>query len=524
MAGILDFDASQLDNLLNKYGIRNTWRGLLASHIQGDKRFAYILETPEFKGAKFFDEDVLSGLSIGEIGVLYEYSVTRVNSDSRKSNGQFFTPDDVAIFMAEFSRKFPSGKWLDPCSGIGNLSWHLVAIQDDPEQFLKENLILSDKDKLALLIARTLLTISFQRKRKDLFNEIAKNFVELDFLSVSSNEKFLNFDTSNSLDGIPQHDYVIVNPPYLATEVDARFETARARDLYAYFMENIIKTSKGFISVTPQSFTNAGKFEDLRRLLLNNYNKITIFNFDNVPANIFRGIKFGSKNSNTANSIRAAITVAQPGRGKRQITSLLRWRSHEREDLFRQAPRHLSSVEFSEVFFPKVSKRFEPLYSQVCQLPRLGGTISRTETPYSLFVPSSPRYFISALKKPVKRASQHEIFFNSAKDRDIAYLLLNSSFMYWWWRVRDGGMTLSLETILSCPLLEFKLNESLIRRLEESETKNKVYKQNAGAAQENVKHPKTLISALNKVVIPQFASLLGDIHENSDLTSKTYRK
>ena len=96
--------------------------------------------------------------------------------------------------------------------------------------------------------------------------------------------------------------------------------------------------------------------------------------------------------------------------------------------------------------------------------------------------------------------------------------------MYWWWRVRDGGMTLSLETILSCPLLEFKLNESLIRRLEESETKNKVYKQNAGAAQENVKHPKTLISALNKVVIPQFASLLGDIHENSDLTSKTYRK
>ena len=96
--------------------------------------------------------------------------------------------------------------------------------------------------------------------------------------------------------------------------------------------------------------------------------------------------------------------------------------------------------------------------------------------------------------------------------------------MYWWWRVRDGGMTLSLETILSCPLLEFKLNESLIRRLEESETKNKVYKQNAGEAQENVKHPKTLITSLNKVVIPQFASLLGDIHDNSDLASKTNRK
>jgi len=85
-------------------------------------------------------------------------------------------------------------------------------------------------------------------------------------------------------------------------------------------------------------------------------------------------------------------------------------------------------------------------------------------------------------------------------------------------------MTLSLETILSCPLVEFKLSESLIRRLEESETKNKVYKQNAGASQENVKHPKTLVTSLNRVVVPQFAALLADIHDNSDLASKTNRK
>ena len=517
MAGILDFDSSQLDILLNKYGIRNTWRGLLATHIQGDKRFVYILETPEFKGAKFFDEDVLGGLSIGEIGILYEYSVTRVNSDSRKSNGQFFTPDDVAIFMAEFSRKFPSGKWLDPCSGIGNLSWHLVSIQDDPEKFLVERLVLSDKDKLSLLIARTLLTISFQRKHKNLFNEIADNFIEFDFLSVSSNEKLLNFDAANSLDAIPEHDYVIVNPPYLATDADTRFETGRARDLYAYFMENIIKTSKGFISVTPQSFTNAGKFEDLRRLMLKNYTKVTIFNFDNVPANIFRGIKFGSKNTNTANSIRAAITIAQPGRGKWKITSLLRWRSHEREELFHQAPKHLSSVDFTEEFFPKVSKRYELLYSKARSLPRLGDRISKIPTPYSLFVPSSPRYFISALKSPVKRASQHEIFFNSSKDRDMAYLLLNSSFMYWWWRVRDGGMTLSQETILSLPVPSFSVNASLIKSFEKSEKVNRVYKQNAGAAQENVKHPTELVMRVNQLIIPEFAEPLIRLHGNSDI-------
>jgi hypothetical protein len=83
--------------------------------------------------------------------------------------------------MASYSKKFSSGLWLDPCSGIGNLSWHLIAIQDDPEDFLLNNLLLSDKDELALLIARTLLTISFQNKVKDLFVKIEKNFISFDF-------------------------------------------------------------------------------------------------------------------------------------------------------------------------------------------------------------------------------------------------------------------------------------------------------------------------------------------------------
>jgi tRNA1(Val) A37 N6-methylase TrmN6 len=517
MAGILDFDAAQLDDLIEKYGMHDTWIGILATNFKDQQKFQYILDSDEFSGARFFSTDLLKDLSIGEIGVLYEYSVTTMNSELRKSNGQFFTPDDVALFMANFSKKFPSGKWLDPCSGIGNLSWHLVAIQDEPEQFLVENLVLSDRDTLALLIARTLLTISFQDKERNLFHKIAENFIEFDFLSVSSNEKFLNFDAINSLEKIPKHDFVIVNPPYLATEIDARFETAKSRDLYAYFMENIIKTSKGFISVTPQSFTNAGKFEDLRRLMIENYNKVTIFNFDNVPANIFRGIKFGSKNTNTANSIRAAITIAQPGRGKWKITSLLRWRSHERVELFRQAPKHLSSVEVTEDFFPKVSKKYELLYSQVCVLPRLGERISRIPTPYSLHVPSSPRYFISALKSPVKRASQHEIFFLTSKDRDTAYLLLNSSFMYWWWRVRDGGMTLSQETIHSLPVPSFTVKKNLVTDLEKSEKTSKVYKQNAGSAQENVKHSMDLILQVNHQVLPKFANQLIDLHQNSDI-------
>ena len=519
MAGIYDFDAGALELALEKYGIRQAWINLLASHIAGKPDLRYILQNEVFKSATTSDNNLLNDLSIGEISVLYEYSVAYCDSESRKSNGQFFTPDDVAKYMATFSGKFEKGIWLDPCSGIGNLSWHLIAMQDDPEHFLLNSLILSDRDELALLIARTLLTVSFQRRRKRLFDEIERNFVLFDFLSVAENANLELFSTNHGLSASPKHDFVIVNPPYLATEIDERFETAKAGDLYAYFLENIVKTSRGFISITPQSFTNAGKFRSLRRMLLERYENITIFTFDNVPANIFKGIKFGSKNTNQANSIRAAIMVAFEGKGRRRITSLIRWRASEREILFNKVDNFLSDVPLSEDFFPKVSKAYKDLFITVYKLPSLGEICVDKPSRFPLYVPSAPRYFIPALKKPVQRASQKTLYFRNAVDRDRAYLLINSSFMYWWWRVRDGGMTLSLETINSLPLLDFEVDKVLVSALEKSEKKNKVYKQNAGSAQENVKHPKELLMAVNTCVIREFAPLLITLHENSELSA-----
>jgi hypothetical protein len=522
VSGIVDFNSKILEESLSSLGIRKTWINLLTTHIPDTPKYKYILESHLFKSAKRANSDILEGLSIGEIGVLYEYSVTYCDRDSRKSNGQFFTPDDVARFMAEQSKNFGDGVWLDPCSGIGNLAWHLISIQDDPEDFLLRRMILSDKDKLALLIARTLFAISFQKKRKRLFDEIEINFIEFDFLSVADCGEPNLFSTSAELSSIPKHDFVIVNPPYLATEVDSRFETAKSGDLYAYFLENIIKTSDGFISITPQSFTNARKFTSLRTLLLSNFRNLTIYTFDNVPANVFKGIKFGSKNSNQANSIRASIMVARSGNGKRRITSLLRWRSNERELLFRNLNKFLSDVPLTEEYFPKVSKDFKDLFKSINGLETLGKLCVSNPTKFMLFVPSSPRYFIPALKNPVKRASQRTLFFSNETDRDYAYLLINSSFMYWWWRVRDGGMTISQETLFSLPLLDFKLDKKLIAALEKSELENKVYKQNAGEAQENVKHPKVLLNKLNNHVIPDHANLLIGLHENSELLNKDF--
>jgi hypothetical protein len=317
---------------------------------------------------------------------------------------------------------------------------------------------------------------------------------------------------------------VIVNPPYLAAKIDLRFETSKAGDLYSYFLENIIKSSRGFISITPQSFTNAQKFQSLRKLLLDNFKNLRIFTFDNVPANVFKGIKFGSTNSNQANSIRAAIIIALPGEGKQYITSLIRWRTSERNYLFKNIEKFLSDVTLTEEFFPKVSKEYKNLYTQLVREKTLKSIYSPKRTKYALYIPSAPRYFIPALKKPAKRASQKVVYFPDEEKRDYAYMAINSSLLYWWWRVRDGGMTLSLETLMSLPLPDFKIDKKLVAELEKSEKTSKVYKQNAGAAQENVKHPKALIDKLNHAVIPKYAKLLVSLHENSELTRLIKKK
>ncbi|MCL2074779.1 MAG: N-6 DNA methylase [Marinilabiliaceae bacterium] len=505
----LQFAINKIPELLTKFGLNQTWLNLLFTHLKQKEKFHYITENKEFIHCEILKTNLLKNLGITELGTLYEYSLAQINYENKKQNGQYFTPKDVSELLASYSNRFDVGKWYDPCCGVGNLSWFLIDIQENREDFLKNNLILSDKDTLALFIARVIFTISFQDKETNLFNEIEHNFIEFDFLSVSQNGLF------DSLNQIPKHDFVIVNPPYFNCSEDTRFETCRCTDLYAYFLENIMKTSKGFISITPQSFTNADKFTSLRSLLLKKFENLTIYCFDNVPDTIFKGVKFGSTNTNHLNSVRAAIIVAGSNFAGRKITSLLRWRTSERKIMFENLDKFLSDVTLTSKFFPKVSSFFADFYKSLNLNKTLGNIISNKETEYILYIPSSPRYFISALKKPVKRASMKTLYFENENDYNKAYLLLNSSLTYWWWRVKDGGMTLSEETLNTIPILDFEIQENLIKKLEASENNNKVYKRNAGIEQENVKHPFKLIEEINNVLCNFNDFSL--CHKNSDL-------
>ena len=118
----------ELAILLDNIGLLKTWKEIILTYAVENfskSKAKVLLYSEEFKGIQLAKKDLLKNLAFGKISVLYEFSLAYVNKSSRKESGQYFTPDDVSKLLAEKSSSFNKGIWLDPCSGIGNLSYWL---------------------------------------------------------------------------------------------------------------------------------------------------------------------------------------------------------------------------------------------------------------------------------------------------------------------------------------------------------------------------------------------------------------
>ena len=500
---------------IDKEGLERVWRSLLTRKVEHSPSVDKSVMLKALRTGAGVSEsigDYLEGLAHNEISVLYEFSLAYDSHKSRKNSGQFFTPDDVAKEMALRARAIDDGSdWLDPCCGIGNLTLSLAKVQNDPALFLKTRMWLVDKDSLALLTAAVMLTTELGGGTKGVFTALRARSRCGDFLSSRLTK--------------PRN--IILNPPYVIVPTDHRFESYAAGDLYAYFIEHALETSRGIVAITPQSFTNGHKFRGLRKVLSDRLITSDIYCFDNVPDNIFRGVKFGSQNSNAVNSTRAAILVGttdgvfsgQKHRTERQfkITPLLRWRASERQQAFLAMDDYLTEFEPSELPFPKIGPRQVDLFQKLqSSQRRLSDITTKRVTKYVLYIPTTPRYFITASKRALERASIRRLYFKSAKDRNLAYLLLNSNLAYWWWRVFDGGMSLSERTLMTIPIPNnFEVDNDLVKEVQISEKKNLVTKLNAGMVAENIKHPGSLIDRLTVAILGRDAKCLSDVRNNS---------
>src|SRR5690625_4608120 len=195
-------------------------------------------------------DDLLTELTIGEIGVCYEALLATLDRGLRRRSGQYFTPDDAAAFMASHHADFPEGTWLDPCCGVGNLSWHLANQHPQPSQLIRDHLVLIDKDATALKTAVTLIAADFAAPGDVAgVKQLWQRCQVRDFLAPEP---------------LPHFDFAILNPPYAAAPAREGFRTSATRDLFAYFLERVATSANGFIAVTPASYLAIPKHQTLR--------------------------------------------------------------------------------------------------------------------------------------------------------------------------------------------------------------------------------------------------------------------
>lgn len=444
--------------------------------------------------------EVKSGLlNVDHFGELYEIGLSIQNKDSKKSNGQYFTPADVADVMAEWFNALSAENICDVGCGTGSLILSCLNSMEKQKALsllLDGKIFLYDSDMTALKICRASITVKYGK-------EAAKN------------ARLICGDFLDARVRLPENCKVISNPPYAKiSKISDLWERTdvlvQSGELYAAFAEKIFRQSKRSVIITPYSFIGGDKFYLLRRVL-NDLNGF-IVSFDNVPGNIFNGKKHGVFNTNTSNSVRAAITVVQNEEGKRgfKLSPLIRFKNCERERLLKCDT--LSSfindayqvVDYDNKTYYKCAKSLGNLFYEWRKQSsaQLGNLLCATGQ-YALYMPNTCRYFTVASVTPLERSGQIELRFDDEDALCFVYCLLNSSFAYWHWRLYDGGITYPKGLLLKMPVFFDKLTfedrdffKIIAHQMTATQHKFLVTKNNIGT-QENIKFPRRYRDAID---------------------------
>lgn len=466
-------------------------------------------------------------LTIPKFGELYEIGLAIQDKIQKKASGKYYTPDDVAEVM---------GRWFASCRGenicdVGCGTGKLILTYLDYigyENALKiiqnGHLYLYDFDKTALKICKTSILIKYAIDNPDCIHDICGDF--------------LNDDIK-----LPPKSKVISNPPYAAIkEFASTWKQTNVllttKELYAVFMEKIFAQSESSVVITPFSFISGNKFFSLRKKMSDTGNGFIVA-FDNVPGNIFCGRKQGIFNTNTSNSVRAAITVFHKDETKKgfKVSPLIRFKNEERDKLLVNSvlegllPESIQTIDKTNSAFKKINKNLESIFYtwEKNSKYKVSDIISKEKTEYLIDIPNTCRYFTTGSHRKLKRTGSITIYVKDKKNFDFLYCFINSGFTYWWWRIFDGGITFQKSLLMNMPVPLNLLNDDdklffkeVCNEMIQAESNYIVTKLNAGEPQENIKFPQKYTKKINDRILAVLGCKNGSeifipIHSNNFL-------
>lgn len=389
----------------------------------------------------------------------------------KRSAGIFFTPGDVATFLADPIAK-ASGSLLDPACGTGIL---LLAVLDGEQNKTVLPAALStiagfDVSPAALQAAAYLLAMAVSS------DEPA---TVLKFVSQRlwcANTLKLGARRVKELAGVTNgFARAICNPPYktnakAATErrqpsLFADPELGVSRDLYLDFINLISDCLAPTMStcsiITPLSLTT-GKGESFRAVRLRlrqSYTTLRYLNFDRTPDSLF-----GDDVKVRSTIVIASRNTATPA--KTCTSALVRWSSGNRAEMWGK----LREVEIELAGGEVIPKLSSPLELSLLNLTHntdlhLGFFLRRPEQhrigvqyqqtaynwlPVDLVCGGGPRAY--AVLSPLSA--------------EAAFAATQSRLAFWLWRVWGDGFHLTAETILRLPLGSRQFFAELAKQLD----------------------------------------------------------
>jgi adenine-specific DNA-methyltransferase len=199
------------------------------------------------------------------------YSAT-VNQHHKKTNGQFFTPVEIAVLMASYAEyQGVSVRILDPGCGTAILSCALIEHLANTNFNLKSiELVTYETDSELIPITRQVLNyLEEWCAMKGITMKSTLHTVDF----VIHNANGLKETTDLFSQPVELFDVVISNPPYFKLSIDdQRVKVAKIvvnghPNMYAIFMAlsaKLLKENGELIFITPRSYAAGGYFKTFR--------------------------------------------------------------------------------------------------------------------------------------------------------------------------------------------------------------------------------------------------------------------
>ncbi|RMA79110.1 N-6 DNA methylase [Metamycoplasma subdolum] len=478
----LDLYIEDVENI----GLETTW----------DYICAFVLQNGEDK--KF--------LTISNFGEMYEIGLAIRDKFLKKKSGQYYTPNDIANVMANWFDECKEENVCDVACGTGKLILtylEKLGYQKARKLINSGKLYLYDLDHIALKICKTSIAIKYKIDDDSVIHDFYCDFLDPDI-------------------HLPRNSKVISNPPYAAIKTIENYWAPTkvlldTKELYSTFMEKIFNEADSTVIITPFSFISGNKFYSLRKKMCElGYGFVV--SFDNVPGNIFYGRKHGIFNTNTSNSVRAAITVMHKNVSRKgyKISHLIRFKNEEREKLLKcevlekTLSHEYQIVNEQNTYFRKVQAELEELYNAWIKKSnyKLSDFLSKKDSTYFVDMPNTCRYFTAASCRKLDRTGSLKLNLENEDSLNFLYCLINSSFAYWWWRIYDGGITYPSGLLSKMPIpfnLLSKEDMIFFKEMKEKmcndEKKYIIKKVNAGIVQENIKFPDHYRNLINERIV-----------------------